>query len=59
MTHTIAGDSGVGDHGHAGIDAFINQHICTSLCRQMQLRGPKAPAAQPVSDDDQSDAGEE
>ncbi|KAH9831943.1 kinase-like domain-containing protein [Rhodofomes roseus] len=30
-------NSGVGDHGQEGIDAFIEQHECNYLCKEMGL----------------------
>ncbi|KAJ6483426.1 kinase-like domain-containing protein, partial [Mycena sanguinolenta] len=36
-THTSSGESGVGDHWQDGIDAFIEQHLCTSRCESLGL----------------------
>ncbi|KAI0312078.1 kinase-like domain-containing protein [Amylostereum chailletii] len=38
MTHTPESNSGVGDHGQLGIDAFISQHICNAKCESLGLR---------------------
>ncbi|KAJ7800434.1 kinase-like domain-containing protein, partial [Mycena olivaceomarginata] len=35
MTHTEDGDSGVGDFGRKGIETFVNDHMCTDLCRSL------------------------
>ncbi|KAE9390096.1 hypothetical protein BT96DRAFT_761649, partial [Gymnopus androsaceus JB14] len=32
MSHTIGGDSGVGDHGLQGIQKFVEQHKCNIKC---------------------------
>ncbi|KAI0739842.1 kinase-like domain-containing protein, partial [Daedaleopsis nitida] len=37
MTHTISGESGVGDHGVDGLRRFIREHKCSVLCSQMDL----------------------
>ncbi|KAJ6494327.1 kinase-like domain-containing protein, partial [Mycena sanguinolenta] len=36
-THTSSADSGVGDHGRDGIDAFVEQHVCTVRCESLGL----------------------
>ncbi|KIM35059.1 hypothetical protein M413DRAFT_79793 [Hebeloma cylindrosporum] len=37
MSHTPASDSGIGDHGPAGIQAFLSQHQCNHICRGLEL----------------------
>ncbi|KAI0310202.1 kinase-like domain-containing protein [Amylostereum chailletii] len=37
MTHTPDGDSGVGDHGQGGINAFLAQHTCNTKCENLGL----------------------
>ncbi|KAJ7133796.1 kinase-like domain-containing protein [Mycena filopes] len=37
MTHTIPQDSGVGDHGAAGIDSILNGHTCNIMCEALEL----------------------
>ncbi|KAE9383172.1 kinase-like protein [Gymnopus androsaceus JB14] len=39
MTHTVAGNSGCGDHGEAGIKGFVNDHKCNEVCELMELSG--------------------
>lgn len=51
-----ASDSGVGDHGKKGIEAFIKQHRCNQFCNALHL-DPINPvvAADTSSDDDEDD----
>ncbi|KJA20506.1 hypothetical protein HYPSUDRAFT_1090968 [Hypholoma sublateritium FD-334 SS-4] len=37
MTHTIEGNSGVGDFGKAGIKSFVDQHVCNDVCLALAL----------------------
>ncbi|KAJ6510988.1 kinase-like domain-containing protein [Mycena sanguinolenta] len=37
MTHTLDGSSGVGDHGQAGILAFLAKHQCRKRCSNLRL----------------------
>ncbi|KII92855.1 hypothetical protein PLICRDRAFT_155721 [Plicaturopsis crispa FD-325 SS-3] len=37
MTHTLEGESGVGDFGREGISTFFRDHSCNSICREMRL----------------------
>ncbi|KAJ7794898.1 kinase-like domain-containing protein [Mycena olivaceomarginata] len=37
MTHTPAGDSGIGDFGVEGIRSFIQDHHCGDICRSLGL----------------------
>ncbi|KAK7026169.1 hypothetical protein R3P38DRAFT_3192514 [Favolaschia claudopus] len=37
MTHSLSGNTGVGDHGAAGIEDTIDTHICSYTCRSMKL----------------------
>ncbi|KAJ7755610.1 kinase-like domain-containing protein, partial [Mycena maculata] len=37
MTHTPAGDSGVGDHGPKGIEKWCDQHDCNVFCKMLEL----------------------
>ncbi|KAF8523987.1 kinase-like domain-containing protein, partial [Gautieria morchelliformis] len=37
MTHTLAGDSGIGDKGVDGINEFKLHHHCNSICRGLGL----------------------
>ncbi|KAJ6465334.1 kinase-like domain-containing protein, partial [Mycena sanguinolenta] len=36
-THTSSADSGIGDHEQDGIDAFVEQHVCTARCESLGL----------------------
>ncbi|KAJ7584902.1 kinase-like domain-containing protein, partial [Mycena floridula] len=38
MTHTIAGHSGIGDCGPAGIKEFLEQHKCVQRCGLIKLK---------------------
>jgi len=31
-------DSGIGDHGVAGIQSFLDDHICGPICKKMRLK---------------------
>ncbi|KAJ7257230.1 kinase-like domain-containing protein [Mycena haematopus] len=37
MTHTIPQDSGVGDHGSAGIESILNGHVCGAMCEGLEM----------------------
>ncbi|KAJ3911434.1 kinase-like domain-containing protein [Lentinula edodes] len=37
MTHTLAGQSGVGDHGLEGIQKFCDMHECRNKCKNLGL----------------------
>ncbi|KAJ7100704.1 kinase-like domain-containing protein [Mycena belliarum] len=37
MTHTVAQDSGVGDHGLTGITAVLAGHICDTMCEGLEM----------------------
>ncbi|KAF4568636.1 hypothetical protein EYR36_010649 [Pleurotus pulmonarius] len=37
MTHTPEKLSGLGDHGLAGIQKFVQSHQCSTICRRLQL----------------------
>ncbi|KAG8896914.1 hypothetical protein FRC00_005055 [Tulasnella sp. 408] len=37
MTHSINGDSGPGDHGVEGLQAFIKSHKCSQHCKRLAL----------------------
>ncbi|KAF6748400.1 kinase-like domain-containing protein [Ephemerocybe angulata] len=37
MTHTVKGDSGIGDHGIPAIEIFIRDHRCRDICRRLGL----------------------
>jgi hypothetical protein len=37
MLTLVFSDSGIGDHGPAGIEAFLNQHQCNHICRGLNL----------------------
>ncbi|KAF4574709.1 hypothetical protein EYR36_006059 [Pleurotus pulmonarius] len=37
MTHTVTGDSGVGDSGEEGIQSFLQDHKCLDICKQLGL----------------------
>lgn len=32
MTHSPNRDTGIGDYGQAGIDSFLNEHVCDHIC---------------------------
>ncbi|KAL0578181.1 hypothetical protein V5O48_003812 [Marasmius crinis-equi] len=44
MCHTIAGDSGVGDHGLKGIQKFLDDHVCTRKCEDLGLKPLREPS---------------
>lgn len=37
MSHTVAGDFGIGDHGQEGIDTFLDQYQCQRMCETLQM----------------------
>lgn len=37
MTHTLQGNSGIGDFGQDGIDTFIRDHTCGEICQRLGL----------------------
>ncbi|KAF8173505.1 hypothetical protein K438DRAFT_1827858 [Mycena galopus ATCC 62051] len=37
MSHSISGNTGVGDHGMDGIEDTIKTHKCSFMCRSMKL----------------------
>ncbi|KAJ6556663.1 kinase-like domain-containing protein, partial [Mycena sp. CBHHK59/15] len=37
MTHTLAQDSGVGNHGHAGIESILDGHVCSAMCEGLEM----------------------
>ncbi|KAF7288887.1 hypothetical protein MIND_01404600 [Mycena indigotica] len=55
MTHTLAGDSGVGDFGEKGIRSFVEQHQCSPVCTGFQLDQmyPLEPADSDKEDSDE------
>ncbi|KZT50833.1 hypothetical protein CALCODRAFT_513052 [Calocera cornea HHB12733] len=42
QTHTRAAESGLGDLGQRGIDNFVSQHKCQTLCQKLGLKGTKS-----------------
>ncbi|KAH9916466.1 kinase-like domain-containing protein [Fomitopsis serialis] len=57
MTHTQDGNSGVGDHGQEGIDAFVKQHECNRICMEMSLSGDNS--SRKDRDSERDDSGSE
>ena len=37
IAHVIFRDSGVGDHGPAGIDAILKDHRCGAMCETLEM----------------------
>ncbi|KAK7007244.1 hypothetical protein R3P38DRAFT_2432505, partial [Favolaschia claudopus] len=37
MTHTVGGNSGIGDFGLEGINSFIQDHSCGDVCNRLAL----------------------
>ncbi|KAF8576013.1 hypothetical protein K439DRAFT_1307918, partial [Ramaria rubella] len=37
MTHSLTGDTGLGDFGQEGIDIFLSQHRCNRICTAVEL----------------------
>ncbi|KAK7034990.1 kinase-like domain-containing protein [Favolaschia claudopus] len=37
MTHTVAGNSGIGDFGLEGINSFLRDHSCGDVCNRLAL----------------------
>ncbi|KAK7058136.1 kinase-like domain-containing protein [Favolaschia claudopus] len=54
MTHTPAGDSGIGDFGSEGIETFLKDHICGDICVALNLdkEVPLDAVEQPNENDD-------
>ncbi|KAI0752400.1 hypothetical protein C8Q80DRAFT_1117844 [Daedaleopsis nitida] len=61
MTHTPAGESGIGDHGLEGMATFVKDHHCFKVCDELDLQelvlpDPQPqPAARRQAEGDQSD----
>ncbi|KAJ6556996.1 kinase-like domain-containing protein [Mycena vulgaris] len=58
MTHTPAGDSGIGDFGAKGIQSFIHDHKCNDVCRSLGLDESVILEAEPVSVEKPTDGSE-
>lgn len=50
----ICRSSGVGDHGMAGIDTFLEKHECVERCKQLRLQRSGF-ATEPTLDDSDDD----
>ncbi|KAK6997329.1 hypothetical protein R3P38DRAFT_3220308 [Favolaschia claudopus] len=37
MTHTVGGNSGIGDFGLEGINSFLRDHTCGDVCNRLAL----------------------
>ncbi|KAF8525670.1 kinase-like domain-containing protein, partial [Gautieria morchelliformis] len=37
MTHSPTADTGLGDYGQRGIDAFISQRRCNKICEEIMI----------------------
>lgn len=48
---------GLGDHGKAGINAFLQQHRCSTFCSQMKL--PRLKLIEEDNDEDGRELNEE
>ncbi|KZT31172.1 hypothetical protein SISSUDRAFT_1068008 [Sistotremastrum suecicum HHB10207 ss-3] len=55
MTHTPNMTSGVGDRGEEGIEAFLAQHQCQDLCRDLGLQLLNCEDDEGGSDSDRQD----
>ncbi|KAJ3508918.1 hypothetical protein NMY22_g16465 [Coprinellus aureogranulatus] len=51
MSHSIDSDTGLGDHGPEGIEAFVTQHRCDYICKALGL----APFQNDASADDEEE----
>ncbi|KAJ3747078.1 kinase-like domain-containing protein, partial [Lentinula detonsa] len=38
MSHTLGGNSRVGDHGNTGIQQFLRSHHCEKRCQELGLK---------------------
>ncbi|KAK7029308.1 kinase-like domain-containing protein [Favolaschia claudopus] len=59
MTRTVPGDSGVGDFGSEGINSFVQDHECGTVCSALeldQLYPLDAPPETQEADEDQLDS---
>lgn len=52
-------DSGVGDHGLSGIQAFVDAHQCDRKCRDLLLASLSSPSLEENREDQGEDSGEE
>ncbi|KAF5325455.1 hypothetical protein D9619_009978 [Psilocybe cf. subviscida] len=59
MTHSPNTDSGIGDHGVKGIEAFVQQHQCNHICRGLNLDKASASNENPDTSDKTSDVESE
>ncbi|KAF9522684.1 kinase-like domain-containing protein [Crepidotus variabilis] len=53
MTHTLHGDSGIGDHGEEGIQSFLETHTCGEICAGLDIKGRVAKENDDDEDDDE------
>ncbi|KIJ27714.1 hypothetical protein M422DRAFT_54921 [Sphaerobolus stellatus SS14] len=58
QTHTPDGDSGIGDFGQEGIDAFIEKHTCTPMCIELGLAVEEEGADEENETEDEDNAEE-
>lgn len=56
MTHSVAQDSGVGDHGSEGMKMFVAQRSCDYVCTALGL-DQLGPASTPNRADSEDSAG--
>ncbi|KAJ3779790.1 hypothetical protein GGU10DRAFT_337719, partial [Lentinula aff. detonsa] len=60
MSHTLGGNSGVGDHGNTGIQQFLRSHHCEKRCRELSLKtGMGSHLSHTEQLDDSGEDGEE
>ncbi|KAF7302851.1 hypothetical protein MKEN_01247300 [Mycena kentingensis (nom. inval.)] len=59
MTHTDAGDSGVGDCGEQGIQSFVEQHKCNAVCVGLGLDKSYSLVAKARGDEDDDEEEED
>ncbi|KAJ7661076.1 hypothetical protein B0H17DRAFT_1212362 [Mycena rosella] len=56
MSHTLDTSSGVGDHGMASIDTFLEKHECVDCCKQLHLQRGRFATEPALEDSDDDDA---
>ncbi|KAF8075915.1 kinase-like domain-containing protein [Lyophyllum atratum] len=54
MSHSVIGDSGIGDHGKVGMKSFLDQHKCNFMCESLGLTPPVVATTSDDSDGDSS-----
>ncbi|KAF8173301.1 kinase-like domain-containing protein [Pholiota molesta] len=58
MTHSNAGDTGIGDFGIEGIESFLRDHTCGMVCRGLGLHEKHVASDEKAGSEDSDDSEE-